>query len=80
MKRLLLSSTFILGACASAFAADAVMIDPPVDVIVAPGFNWTGGYIGGQVGYAWGDAHAQTLTSGSFADPDPDGFIGGVYV
>lgn len=60
----------------TAFAADAVVEEA---VIVAPGFTWTGGYIGGQVGYAWGNGHAED-TLGATTDPDPDGFLGGVYI
>jgi outer membrane immunogenic protein len=60
----------------TAFAADAVVEEA---VIVEPGFTWTGGYIGAQLGYAWGDGHAED-TLGAYADPDPDGFLGGVYI
>lgn len=48
---------------------------------VAPvGFNWTGGYIGGQVGYGWGDVYQTSDPApGDYAHPDPDGWLGGVY-
>jgi outer membrane immunogenic protein len=76
MKSLLIATALVLGFSSAAFAADAIVEEA---VTVVPGFTWTGGYIGGQVGYAWGDGHAED-TGGSNTDPDPDGFIGGVYV
>ena len=70
MKRItaaLLASTF----AASAYAADAIVYQDPVPAasIVAPVFDWTGAYIGGQIGYG-------------AIDIDPDGFVdpGGVFV
>lgn len=75
MKTLLIGLSMSLLA-STAFAADAIVEEA---VIVAPGFTWTGGYIGGQVGYAWGDGRADN-TLGFYTDPDPDGFLGGVYV
>lgn len=75
MNRLLVALSMSLLAT-TAFAADAIVEET---VIVAPGFTWTGGYIGGQVGYAWGDGHADDIL-GDYTDPDPDGFLGGVYI
>lgn len=76
MKKLLLGLSFALLA-SSAIAADAVVEEVAVDV--APVFIWTGGYVGLQAGYAWGDGNASD-TLGNSTEPDPDGFIGGVYV
>lgn len=46
---------------------------PPV------GFNWTGGYVGAQVGYAWGDSYFQVDEEHYDATIDPEGFFGGLY-
>jgi len=76
MRKFVLSTVFACLASSTAFAADAVVdevVVAPVDVFV-----WTGGYVGLQAGYAWGDSHLE-FTDGDFADPDPDGFIGGIY-
>jgi outer membrane immunogenic protein len=45
-------------ACAAALGTAANAADAVVEeaaVIVEPGFTWTGGYIGVNVGYGWGD-------------------------
>lgn len=77
IKSILLASTVVIFAGHSANAADAIVYEEPVAVIVAPVFSWTGGYVGGQIGYGWG--------SSKFSEVDgslkikPDGFLGGVY-
>jgi outer membrane immunogenic protein len=77
MKARLLAAAIVIGSTAGALAADPSL--PIEDVPV--GFNWTGGYIGGQVGYAWGDSHYYVVDTDTVTGrPDPDGFLGGVYV
>lgn len=82
MKKLLLASTLLCAMGGYTMAADAIVESPP-EVYVAPVFSWTGGYVGGQVGYLWGDGDA---FSDDFAVPpataeiEPDGWLGGVYV
>ncbi|RWB66940.1 MAG: porin family protein [Mesorhizobium sp.] len=75
MKKLLLGLSLSLLA-SSAFAADAI-VQQVADV--APGFSWTGGYIGLQAGYAWGDGDIDQIGGPGFVETDPDGFLGGVY-
>jgi len=59
------------------------------DDYVAPVYNWTGLYVGGHVGYAWGDWNGETCTSGAcpgdiWEDPTVgasiDGWLGGLQV
>lgn len=55
------------------------------DVVVqeaAPIYNWSGVYVGAQVGYAWGKSPFRNQTGGYVeqTDYDPDGFLGGFYV
>jgi outer membrane immunogenic protein len=46
-----------------AFAADmAVKAPPPAP---APVYNWTGWYVGGNVGYSWGNAHTDIAGNGT---------------
>lgn len=63
---------------APAFAADVSVGDAPVGVV--PGFTWTGGYLGGQVGYAWDDGGGHQVGGPGFTHIEPEGFIGGVYL
>jgi outer membrane immunogenic protein len=65
----------LLGAviAALAFGAPAQAADAPIKgpyYKAEPVFNWTGFYVGGHVGYGWGDLNGV----------DVDGFLGGVQV
>ncbi|MCL7997182.1 porin family protein [Brucella sp. 21LCYQ03] len=76
LKSLLLASTVALVAATGAKAADAIVYEEPVAVVVAPVFSWTGGYLGGQIGYGWGKSQVSGDINGSVK---PDGFLGGLY-
>jgi outer membrane immunogenic protein len=85
MKKLLLGTAMSLAMVASAAAADL-----PVYTKAPPIYNWTGFYVGGNIGYSWGNSN----TTESFTDPGPpavtlatanpsfslDGVIGGGQV
>lgn len=43
-------------------------------------FGWTGGYVGLQAGYAWGDSELDFTSFPTTSNPKPDGVLGGVYV
>jgi outer membrane immunogenic protein len=77
MKRLLLASTMLCAMGGVAFSADAVVEEAVVEV--PPAFSWTGGYIGGQVGYLWGEGDFIS-EDGTTAEVEPDGWLGGIYV
>jgi len=87
-RQILLAS---VGAIAIAIAGSAVAADlpyrgpPPVYLPPAPIFTWSGLYIGGQIGYAWGrdDADFTTLDPDRLfftADTSPQGVIGGAHL
>jgi outer membrane immunogenic protein len=59
----------------SAAAADLPVYSPPPEVTynAAPAYSWTGPYIGGIVGYGWGDANGPGFSWNA------DGFGGGVF-
>ncbi|QCI65146.1 outer membrane protein [Phreatobacter stygius] len=57
MKKILLAAVAVGALSTGAFAADLGGARGPIAaVVVAPVFNWTGFYLGGQVGYGWGSA------------------------
>ena len=63
----------------TAYAADLV-----TELPIASTYNWTGGYVGAQAGYAWGDSvGGDYLISSGASDAtggvDPSGFIGGLH-
>ena len=89
-RKLLLASVGVIALTGSAaFAADLPSrAPPPVYLPPPPIFTWTGIYIGGQVGYAWGTG-ANNFTgfdpvTGTFIDTSvggtPNGVIGGGHV
>jgi outer membrane immunogenic protein len=70
----------------SAGAADLYVPPTPESAVTAAtAFDWTGGYIGAQVGYTWGNAPApySFVAGGPYTLPqDPanqTGFVGGVH-
>jgi outer membrane immunogenic protein len=72
MKKILLSGVALVAlfAAAPVSAADVPVRGPVYKAAPAPVFNWTGFYVGGHIGYGWGDATGADL----------DGFIGGLQV
>ena len=80
MKHILSAAVAVAALCsASAMAADlpqrpykAAPIMSPVPV-----YNWTGFYVGGNVGGAWGTLNATDVNTGASASPNNSGFAGG---
>jgi outer membrane immunogenic protein len=80
MKRILLA-TVAVAALGSASALAADLPQRPVykaPVMVAPTLTWTGCYIGGNIGGAFGDASASS--TGGTVSGDGSGFAGGGQV
>src|SRR2546429_9773030 len=86
LRRTVLASVGAIALIGSAaFAADLPSrAPPPVYLPPPPIFTWTGIYIGGQVGYAWGTGANRfngVLPDGTFVDTsvggNPNGVIGG---
>jgi len=84
LRSLLLSTAAAVALSTGAFAADLPSrAPPPVYVPPAPIFTWTGVYVGGQIGYGWGQNNV------SFGDNFGDynafnytsqGVIGGAHI
>jgi outer membrane immunogenic protein len=70
-----------VSAARESFAADMPM-KYAAPAAVVPSYNWTGFYVGGHVGYGWGETGATpTGITGLLVDPfrtDNDGWLGGV--
>ena len=84
VRKFLLASVGAIALAGSAFAADLPSrAPPPVYIPPAPIFTWTGIYIGGQIGYAWGTNNVNVGDNfGRFAsfNYNADGVIGGAHV
>jgi len=75
---ILAATAFLLAASRFAFAADMAVKAPPPPP--SPVYSWTGWYVGGNVGYGWGDANNDiagtgTIVTGVFTNP-PTTFAG----
>ena len=68
-----------------AHAADAVVPEVPIApeaTPIAKNFNWSGAYIGGQVGHGWGNSGYSATSQGSRVGLNgisSNGFLGGIY-
>ncbi|MDH7784359.1 outer membrane immunogenic protein [Ochrobactrum sp. 19YEA23] len=63
-----------------AHAADAIVPETPLAPAapIATDFNWSGAYIGGQVGYGWASSKLLVDPAAAFKG-NMGGFLGGVY-
>jgi outer membrane immunogenic protein len=81
---MLLVTAGVLPLAAPAFAADLPSrAPPPVYIPPTPIFTWTGIYVGGQVGYAWGTQRANVLLPDGttiYNSYSAEGVIGGAHV
>lgn len=82
MKRLALAgmTIFVSGLSAQALAADLPYPSDPApstytDPVPAARFDWTGAYVGGDLGWGWGNFD----NSGGAADTEGNGVQGGVH-
>ncbi|VTZ21459.1 Porin [Methylocella tundrae] len=83
-RRMLLASVGAVALAGTAFAADLPSrAPPPIYVPPVPIFTWTGVYIGGQIGYAWGKSNVSYGDNfGDYAafSTTNSGVIGGAHV
>jgi outer membrane immunogenic protein len=78
MIRRFLLPVAALAAAAPAFAAD--LAPPPVAIPAVPLFTWTGLYLGGQIGYAWGTDTLTVFPFGFGTNFTPNGVVGGAHI
>lgn len=74
------ASAMVLACGSSALAADLPVKAPRAPVVIPVAYNWTGFYIGGHVGGAWGKKDWVAVGVGPLGSHDVDGFIGGGQV
>lgn len=84
LLRILSAATILASGVAVAQAADLTYEPAPVVPVAAPVGSWTGFYVGGSVGYAWGktdqkDGYDGLITENP-GDVKPDGFIAGLQL
>lgn len=76
-KSALLASFFAIAGISGANASDINNNEASNSSMDATVFAWEGGYIGAQIGKAWGKSN---FTDANFSDDlKPDGFLGGIY-
>jgi outer membrane immunogenic protein len=75
MRRILLASVFV-GLATAASAADLVVKARPAPTPARAAYDWSGFYIGGHAGYAFGDSE---FGFGPFSSShDVDGYVAGI--
>jgi outer membrane immunogenic protein len=86
MNRIALTAAFVALGSASALAADLGARSYTKAPVVAPVSNWSGLYIGGNVGYGWGNGNTDFAFSpaaesaNATLDTKPKGVIGGAQI
>ncbi|HRF10368.1 MAG TPA: porin family protein [Xanthobacteraceae bacterium] len=79
LRKLVMGVAGAIALCGVAAAADLPVNKPIYKAVPAPVFNWTGFYVGGTVGYGWGDnRHFNTFVGVGSQNFDIDGFTGGL--
>ena len=84
MKKLLLATIAVAVASTSAFTADAPVRKNVTPLPTFVGLNWTGIYVGGNVGYSWAGSSFTHLEGGAAVGErfsnKPNGVLGGAQI
>jgi len=84
VKKLVLAASILAASTVTAFAADLAARPYTKAPVAAVVYDWTGFYIGADVGYGWGRSNGTLANAtGLFPVPysfDPSGVIGGGFV
>jgi len=87
MKKFLLASAAVAALATGAQAADLGAPRAPIAAaVVAPVFNWSGVFVGAQIGYGWGTTQARFFDNVGVFDPaasgsyNNSGITGGVHL
>ena len=80
IRNFLLSSAALAALSGAALAADLPSTRAPIAPPPIPVFSWTGLYVGGQIGYAFGkDVDARVFPPVAVTT-DPSGILGGAHI
>jgi outer membrane immunogenic protein len=79
IRKFSMATAALIAATGAAAAADLPRRSPPPVFVPPPLFTWTGFYVGGDIGYAWGKDGVNT-TFGGAASGSPQGVVGGGHV
>jgi outer membrane immunogenic protein len=80
MKKFLLASVAVAALASGAQAADlGVARGPVAAAVIAPVFNWSGVFVGAQIGYGWG-RNTRENTGGFINSYNSSGLLGGVHL
>ncbi len=85
IRKFTMATAVLMAGTASAFAADLPSRRPPPVFGPRPLFTWTGLYVGGDIGYTWGnDSHTEYLANfgggGLASFNTPNGESGGAHI
>lgn len=78
IRKFSMATAMLMAASASAFAADLPRRSPPPVFVPPPLFTWTGVYLGGDIGYAWGTDRVSALFDA--ISSSPQGVVGGGHI
>jgi outer membrane immunogenic protein len=81
VRKLMLVSAGVIGLSGTAYAADLPSAPIEAPAVTLPlAFDWTGFYVGAQIGYAWGNSDTDFTGGFTTSSTDPDGVVGGVHI
>jgi outer membrane immunogenic protein len=79
IRKFSMATAVLIAATGSALAADLPSRRPPPVFVPPPIFTWTGVYVGGDIGYAWGSDRV-SVAGVDFASASPQGIVGGGHI
>ncbi|MGD0635540.1 MAG: outer membrane protein [Beijerinckiaceae bacterium] len=80
IRNFLLSSAALIALSGVALAADLSSTRAPAAPPPIPVFSWTGLYVGGQIGYAFGNDNDTRVIPAISASTNPSGVLGGAHI
>jgi outer membrane immunogenic protein len=79
IRKFSMATAVLMAATGAALAADLPSRRPPPVFVPPPLFTWTGVYLGGDIGYAWGSDRINVLGFDAIS-ASPQGVVGGGHI